>query len=700
MVSASQLQLLQSPITALISTISTSINVKLDDSNYLNWHFQMQLLLESNGIMGFVDGSTPCPARFAPNSGDSGVNSATSSSGLETDEYTVWKLHDRALMQLVTATLSPVAMSCAIGSASSRELWTRLKEQFSTVSKTSIFQMKSNLQTIKKGSDSVTRYLQKIKEARDYLSAASVFLDDEDIIILALNGLPPEYNTFCTVVRGRESVMTMKEFRTQLLAEEEIVDSHSHVPFLSAMVVNNTSSPVHKGSNQAFNSGGGHSFHHTGGQSYGVSGGFKPYVHKNKGKGKFNGGQRYYTPRPMYHTQTHVFPTPTPGVLGSSPSAPLLPTCQLCNAEGHTAPYCYNKSSDRQQCQICGKFNHTTWYCFYNEKGPSYMGPQYSQRAGTPMQGYSYNVPHVLHGSHPSSLQAMNTVFSPTSPSSHMGSVASTSQSPQVWLTDSGATTHMTADLNNLSLASPYPSNEVVQTANGEGLRVSHIGSSILNTSKNPITLNSILYVPKLTQNLLSVHKLCLDNNCWLIFDAFYFWIQDKVTGRIMYKAQCSNGLYPIHSLSTSFLPSQSSHVAFLGHLVGSSLWHTRFGHPSNNVVSLLLKQANIPCNQDVVSHMCQSCLKGKFTQLPFPSTHVKSVIPFQIVHSDLWGPAPCTSIDGYKYYVTLIDECTRFCWLFPLSSKSDFTDVFVTFCAFVSTQFSTSVKILQTDGG
>ena len=54
MVTASQLQLLKSPITALIPSISTSFNVKLDDSNYLNWNFQLQLLLEKNGIMGML----------------------------------------------------------------------------------------------------------------------------------------------------------------------------------------------------------------------------------------------------------------------------------------------------------------------------------------------------------------------------------------------------------------------------------------------------------------------------------------------------------------------------------------------------------------------------------------------------------------------------------------------------------------------
>lgn len=52
-------------------------------------------------------------------------------------------------------------------------------------------------------------------------------------------------------------------------------------------------------------------------------------------------------------------------------------------------------------------------------------------------------------------MQAMHTVMQP--------SQTSISQClPQVWLTDSGATNHMTADLSNLSLATPYPTNETV----------------------------------------------------------------------------------------------------------------------------------------------------------------------------------------------------------------------------------------------
>ncbi|CAN6708179.1 unnamed protein product [Malus baccata var. baccata] len=210
MVTAAQLQILQSPIISLISSVSNSVHMKLDDTNYLAWHFQMQLLLEGHSIIGFVDGLTPCPAQFASESSvDSTILCGDSSTQVVTDEYKIWKMHDKALMQLITATLSPAAISCAIGSTSSKDLWFRLKDQFSTVTKASIFQLKSELQTIKKGNDSITLYLQKIKEARDLLTAAVVIFEDDDVVILTLNGLPAEYNTIRSVIRGRETVISL-----------------------------------------------------------------------------------------------------------------------------------------------------------------------------------------------------------------------------------------------------------------------------------------------------------------------------------------------------------------------------------------------------------------------------------------------------------------------------------------------------------
>lgn len=109
----------------------------------------------------------------------------------------------------------------------------------------------------------------------------------------------------------------------------------------------------------------------------------------------------------------------------------------------------------------------------------------------------------------------------------------------------------MTVDMSNLSLASPYPTNETIQTANGEGLQVSHIGNSIIHTPAHPIKLHSVLYVPKLTQNLLSVHRICLDNNCWLIFDGLS--LMDKgINHRLQFfsdgQGHCTSQVLSIHT--------------------------------------------------------------------------------------------------------------------------------------------------------
>ncbi|CAL2265157.1 unnamed protein product [Prunus armeniaca] len=208
MVTASQLVIPHSSIASLVPMVS-NVHVKLDDTNYLQWHFQMNLLLECHGILGFVIGSHPCPPQFV-----------VSSNFEEIEAYKVWQLHDKALMLLISTTLSAFAISCVIGSTNAREMWLTLKERFAIITKTSIFLLKTCLYNMKKGSYSIAQYLNHIKDARDQLSCVSVHFADEDIIILALNGLPKEYNTFRCVMQCQESMLSFKEFQCQLLAEE------------------------------------------------------------------------------------------------------------------------------------------------------------------------------------------------------------------------------------------------------------------------------------------------------------------------------------------------------------------------------------------------------------------------------------------------------------------------------------------------
>lgn len=83
--------------------------------------------------------------------------------------------------------------------------------------------MKIELQNIKKWSKSVFVYLQKIKDVRDHLAVAGLLFEDDDIIILALKRLPADFNTFRCVIKGRENGISLKDLKSELLAEEAII---------------------------------------------------------------------------------------------------------------------------------------------------------------------------------------------------------------------------------------------------------------------------------------------------------------------------------------------------------------------------------------------------------------------------------------------------------------------------------------------
>ncbi|CAL9008157.1 unnamed protein product [Prunus brigantina] len=208
----------------------------------------------------------------------------------------------------------------------------------------------------------------------------------------------------------------------------------------------------------------------------------------------------------------------------------------------------------------------------------------------------------------------------------------------------------MVSTLDHLNNVAACDSAENVTVGNGEGLQICHIGTAKLSS----LSLPSVFHVPHLTANLLSMHQLCKDNNCNIIFDVSGFYIQDKLTKKILLQGKSSQGLYPIPmSLqSTVFVPSPIQH----------SQWSV-----SPSVAFL---------------------------------DHVKVTIPFQKIHSDVWGPSRMKSVDGFRFYVIFVDECTGYMWLYPLYNKSEVYATFLRFHAMLVTQFAASVKCLQSDGG
>ncbi|KAH0773189.1 hypothetical protein KY290_010326 [Solanum tuberosum] len=148
---------------------------------------------------------------------------------------------------------------------------------------------------------------------------------------------------------------------------------------------------------------------------------------------------------------------------------------------------------------------------------------------------------------------------------------------PTIWYPDSGASAHMTNNPSTLTSHTPYSGSSQVMVGDGTLLSINSTGSSILPTTSKPLVLKNVLYVPSLAKNLLSIQRLCADNNCFIQFTDSDFFVKDKKNNTTLLCCNNTGSLYPICIVS-----SRSSNFGLFASVVPASTWHQRLGHPGH----------------------------------------------------------------------------------------------------------------------
>ncbi|PKU60409.1 Retrovirus-related Pol polyprotein from transposon TNT 1-94 [Dendrobium catenatum] len=240
----------------------------------------------------------------------------------------------------------------------------------------------------------------------------------------------------------------------------------------------------------------------------------------------------------------------------------------------------------------------------------------------------------------------LNTNYVPTAPSTtNRALVAATENSPNTWFLDSGATSHLTHSMDNLSVSTPYQGSDGIMVGDGRSVSIANSGVGLLPTPLRKLTMSQILHTPELYYNLISISKLIQDNDISITFDSQGFMMKDLKTQQVLLRGPCTDGLYPIittqsASLSTALSATTNS----------ANCWHHRLGHPNQRVTHLISN-----CNphlkiKDCIS--CSSCSKAKSHKLVFELSNNRRNDILELIHSDIWGPHPLLLI---KVFVTML---------------------------------------------
>nr|GFA70709.1 putative ribonuclease H-like domain-containing protein [Tanacetum cinerariifolium] len=133
--------------------------------------------------------------------------------------------------------------------------------------------------------------------------------------------------------------------------------------------------------------------------------------------------------------------------------------------------------------------------------------------------------------------------------------------------------------------------------------------------------------------------------------------------------------------------------------------WHRRMGHVNYKNMNKLAKGnlvRGLPPKLFKNDHACVACCKGKQHKASYKAIDAVSSIfkPLQFLHIDLFGPTSIRSIDHKYYCLMIINDYSRFCWVFFLEHKDETYHILKDFVNLVENQLNKKVKAIRCDNG
>jgi hypothetical protein len=113
-----------------------------------------------------------------------------------------------------------------------------------------------------------------------------------------------------------------------------------------------------------------------------------------------------------------------------------------------------------------------------------------------------------------------------------------------------------------------------------------------------------------------------------------------------------------------------------------SSIWHSRLCHLNFGSMSRL-SSLNLILNLSIVKgSKCQSCVQSKQPRKPHKAAEDRHLAPLDLIHSYICEINGVLTEGEQRYFMTMIDDASRYCYVYLLKTKDEALNCFETYKA------------------
>lgn len=560
---------------------------KLTENNFHSWKQKIELVLGHRGVDEMIDKHL-CPAKPAA----------------ESEELLKWLKKDKTARMTIGLTLSDEMLKNVSLTTTALEMWQEIcnvHQRHTLLNKLSA--RREFYTATMRRDESMLTYINRVREKASTLQSMDVEIDDKELAMAVLNGLPPRFGTIITAldaIGDEDESFTFDKVKSRLLQEEKRASLRSTADTVA---------------------------------------------------------------RPSALVQT----------TSDQRRGPVWKTCTHCGKQGHTERDCWSKHGRPEQSAVTRGGRNTSG----RGKGLSAAVARRDARDDKSDSSESDYVCLLAEG-------RKNRI--PDGPT---------------WHVDSGASHHMAYDR---SVFTGYRPVDAFAVEMGDKSTSSVVGRGdvkvqvVSDGTRRTCVLKNVLHVPDLGFSLVSVNQLTNLGHRVL----FRKNRVEILNGRdVIATGSKSGGLYTLDVQTTRGRTSKSATAC----AASLQLWHERMGHVHHSGI-LQMARKNTVNGLDISGSKtetvnCEGCVMGKMARTAAPRSsrsHATGIL--DLVHTDVAGPMPVHSQGRALYYVTFIDDMSRWVAVYPLKAKSECFDAFKKFQLSAERLTGRKIKALRSDGG